>query len=197
MPATPVGRLAALVVAAIALAGCGVTKITLTERSAVEQLLLVRSIDRAVARLDTTPLLGRHVSLELYALTRDQWFAREYVMARLQERGVSFVADSAKADMQLKVFASALGVDRGETFLGIPAFTAPVLTVTIPEIALFKWVRNRGHTEVQTFIYDPRTDQFLTRVPDSVGRAKYDDFTVLLFFGFTMTDLDKHPHAED
>jgi hypothetical protein len=192
-----VARLAALVVAAIALAGCGATRVTLTERSAIEQLLLVRSLERAAVKLDTTLLLGRRVNLELFALTRDQGFAREYLVARLQERGVSFVADPAKADMRLKVFASALGVDRGETFLGIPAFSVPVLTVPVPEISLFKWVRNRGHTEAQVFLYDPRTDEFLTRVPDTVGRAKYDDFTLLIIFGYTLTDLDKHPHGED
>jgi hypothetical protein len=197
MPATLVVRLAAVVVAAAALAGCGATRVTLTERSALEQLLLVRSIERAVARLDTAPLLGRRVSLELFALTRDQGFAREYVVARLQERGVSFVADPARAEVKLKVFASALGVDRGETFLGVPPFTAPVIAVGIPEISLFKWVRNRGHTEVQAFVYDPRTDAFLTRVPDGVGRAKYDDVTILLVFGFTLTDLDDHPTGVD
>ena len=196
MRLTFVARLAALVAVGCSLAGCGATRVTLTERAALEQLLLVRSIERAVARLDTTPLLGRRVNLELFALTRDQGFAREYVVTRLQERGVAFVADPAQADMRLKVFATALGVDRGETFLGIPAFTAPVVTVPVPEIPLFKWVRNRGHTEVQVFLYDPRTDTFLSRVPDGVGRAKYDDFTFLIVFGFTVSDIDKHPHTE-
>ena len=192
-----VARLAAVVAVGAALSGCGATRVTLTERSGLEQLLLVRSIERAVAALDTTPLLGRRVNLELIALTRDQGFAREYVVTRLQERGVSVVMDPAQADMRLKVFATALGVDRGETFLGIPAFTAPVITVPIPEISLFKWVRNRGLAEVQVFVYDPRTDTFLSRVPDGVGRAKYDDFTFLIVFGFTVTDLDRHPHAEN
>jgi hypothetical protein len=190
--APPTRRLlAALGAAVLLLAGCSARQVTLTERSGVEQQLLVRSLERAVGKLDLAQLTGRRAVLELFALTKDERFAREFMTARFEQRGVEIVKDRAQADVALKVFASVLGVDRGETFLGIPAVQIPVLTVPIPEIALFKWVRHRGAVEAQTFVYDARSGRFLGRMPDVVGRSKFDQFTLLLVVSFMRSDLDQ------
>ena len=100
------------------------------------------------------------------------------------------VPDKAPADLRLKIFASVLGVDRGETLVGIPALLAPVANLPTPEIALFEWVRDRGHSEVQIFASDARSGRFLDVAPAGVGRAKYDEFTILLMISFTVDDLD-------
>lgn len=179
---------------AVLAAGCSSLRVTQTDRSGVEQQLVVRSLDRAVARLDLTRFTGKRVVLDLFALTKDQPFAREFVAGRLQARGVEVVQDAAKADLRLRVFATVMGVDHGETLIGVPAFVTPVLAFPIPEIALFKWVRNRGHTEVEVFTYDPRTDRFMdATIPAGVGRSKYDEFTILIVFGFSSDDLDERP----
>jgi hypothetical protein len=78
------------------------------------------------------------VRIELDALTSDQTFAREFVRARLEARGIR-VAGGPDADVTLQVFAAALAVDTVvETLFGLPALQAPVLAVPIPEIALFQ-----------------------------------------------------------
>jgi hypothetical protein len=173
-------------------AGCAMQRqVTLTQRSGVEQELLIRSLERAITRLDVTRLAGRRVVLELYALTSDQPFAREFVTVRLQRRGVDVVTERTGADFRLKVFATVLGVDRGETLIGVPALQVPIVSVPIPEIALFKWVRHRGAAEVQLYVYDPSTDRLVGDVPVGLGRAKFDQFTILLIIGFTLSDLDE------
>ena len=74
-------------------------------------------------------------------------------------------------ELRLKVFATALGTDRGETLVGLPAFQAPILNVPFPEIALFKWVRNRGQTEC-VFAFDGKTDEFVDQLrPASAARS--------------------------
>jgi hypothetical protein len=173
--------------------GCAARRVTLTERSAIEQELLVRALERAAASLDTTPLQGRRAALELHAWTGDQTFAREFVTAHLEARGVHVV--ETDADLRLKVFASILGLDRGETLLGLPALQVPVVSLPIPEIALFKWVRNRGRAEVQIQAYDARSGEFRERLPDGVGQSKFDEFTILLLVGFTVSDLDERARA--
>ncbi len=188
-----------LLLTALLISGCATPRqATVTQRSAVEQELIVRSLERAVAGLDVERLLGHRVALDLFALTGDQAFAREFVTVRLQRRGVEIVGDATKADLRLKVFASVLGVDRGETLIGIPALQAPVVSIPIPEIALFKWTRHRGMAELQLYAYDPHTDQLVEGVPAALGRAKYDEFKVMLVIGFAVSDLDERaePAAE-
>ena len=188
-----------LLLTGLLISGCATPRqATVTQRSAVEQELIVRSLERAVAGLDVERLLGHRVALDLFALTGDQAFAREFVTVRLQRRGVEIVGDATKADLRLKVFASVLGVDRGETLIGIPALQAPVVSIPIPEIALFKWTRHRGMAELQLYAYDPHTDQLVEGVPAALGRAKYDEFKVMLVIGFAVSDLDERaePAAE-
>jgi hypothetical protein len=171
--------------------GCATPRqVTLTPRSGVEQELVVRSLERAIARLDIERLAGRRVALDLFALTADQAFARAFVTARLQRRGVHVVSDPAGVELRAKVFATVLGVDRGETLIGIPALQVPVVSVPIPEIALFKWTRHRGLAELQVYVYDPATDRLVDEVPAALGRAKFDEFKILLVIGFVVSDLD-------
>ncbi len=177
---------------AVLVAGCA-TRVTQTKRSGTEQDLLVQSLERALAHLDLSRFSGKRVALKLYALTDDQAFASEFATARLEAQGAEVVPDATKADVRLKIFARVLAVDQGQSFVGIPPLVVPVLGYPIPEIALFKWVRNRGHSEVEIYSYDPHTDRFIDATPVGVGRTKYDEFTVLLFIGFTVDDLAKPP----
>jgi hypothetical protein len=172
-------------------AGCTTVRVTPTERSSIEQRLLVRSLERAAAHLDLTPLVGRVVRLRLFTLTKDQAFAREFLRARLERRGLQ-VSDGTDGEVTLQVFGAALAVDTADTLFGVPAMQAPVLAVPIPEIALFKWERSRGHAELQSYVYDA-SGRLLGQVRDVLGQAKWDRFTVLIFISFVVTDLDKPP----
>lgn len=172
-------------------AACTTVRLTATARSSVEQRLLVRSLERAAARLDTGLLLGRPVRIELFGLTSDHVFARDFVRARLEERGLH-VTSGEDAEVTLQIFATALAVDTSDTLLGIPSMQMPVLGVPIPEIALFKWERSRGHAEVQLYTYDA-AGRLVSRLPDALGEAKYHRFTILIFISFSVSDLDRAP----
>jgi hypothetical protein len=169
---------------------CTTVRITGTTRSSVEQRLLVRSLERAAARLDTRTLVGRVVKIEMFGLTPDHLFARDFFRARLEARGLR-TTSGADADVTLQVFAAALAVDTAETLLGVPAMQAPVLAVPIPEIALFKWERSRGHAELQVYAYDG--GRLVGQLPDALGEARYDRYTILIFISFSASDLEAPP----
>lgn len=184
------GRLTISLGLCLLLTGCSSARMTMTERSAPEQQLLVRSLERAVARLDVTRLAGKRVAFDLYGLTKDDFFAREFVKARLQKRGVRIVSNQ-DAELRLVAFASVLAVDSAETLLGIPALPLPGLSLQTPEVAIAKWVRNRGQSEVQAYLFDAASGQFMEELPMGVGRSKYDRFILLIGIIFTVSDLEK------
>lgn len=190
-PALPYVLVLLLVLGGVSSA-CTTARVTATERSSVEQRLLVRSLERAAVRLDTASLMGQRVKIELFALGSDAFFAREFLRARLETRGVQFAGPGDEAEVIIQVFAAALAVDTADTLLGIPAMQAPILAVPIPEIALFKLERSRGHAEIQTYTYD-RSGRLLTRLRDAKGEARYNRVTVLIFISFVVTDIDDPP----
>jgi hypothetical protein len=179
------------------LVGCGTARVTTTHRSGIEQQLLVRSLERAAAKLDIMGLAGRRVALELYAQTDDRAFAKDFITAWLEQQGVQVVPNREKSDLYLKIFASVLGIDQFLTFLGIPSFPTPFVGVPLPEIALYKSVRNRGHVEIHIYAFDGPTGTFTDKLPAAIGKARYDDYTILILISFSSTDLDEEAAQVD
>ena len=52
---------------------------------------------------------------------------KEFFIAWLQGQQVQIATDPKQAQLQLKVFAPVLAVDQGQSFMGSPSFTLPVL----------------------------------------------------------------------
>ena len=161
-----------------------------TKPAGVTQQLLIRSLERALAQLDLGRLQGPGVSIDVFVQDGNQAFIKEFVTAWLQAHGVRTVSWSP--EVKVKLFASVYGTDFDRTFIGIPAFQVPVVNVPFPEIALFKWERNRGQTELRIYEFEGKTDTPLAAQAPGVGRSKYDNFTVLIIFGFTQSDVEKH-----
>jgi hypothetical protein len=192
----------AVIAFAIVSSGC-VSSIQLapTQPAATAQLLVIRALERALVQLDTARFRGRAVAVELFTQLAQQpaatpqagshGFVEEFVTAWLRARGVRVASDSA--ELRLKIFASALGTDRGETFVGIPSIQTPLLNIPTPEISVFKWVRNRGLAEISVYTFDAKNDAFVDVLGPAVGRSKQDDFTVLIVIAFTVSDVERRP----
>jgi hypothetical protein len=174
----------------LVLGGCSLaSQLPPTKPAGVTQQLLIRSLERALAKLDLSRLLGPSVAVDVFVNEGNQAFVKAFAMAWLQAHGVHTVSESP--DVKVKLFASVLGTDSDQTLIGIPSFQAPVVNVPFPEIALFKWQRNRGQAEVRLYEMEPKTDIVVDAPPPGIGRAKYDNFTLLIFLGFTVTDVEK------
>ena len=181
-----------LVLLSLSIAGCAATaQITNTQRSSIEQELLVRALERAMVGLDTEKIKDKTVWVDFYGLTPDKDFAKEYFTAWLQGQGVRIPIDPKSAQVRLKVFASVLAVDQGQSFLGTPAFTVPLIGFVMPEIPLFKDIEHSGHAEIKISMTDGQTGDFVDETPPAVGKAEHNDYTLLIVIHFTRSDLEK------
>jgi len=188
MPARARTVIAALV--GLLLGGCALaSQIGTTAPTGITQQLLVRSLERGLSRLDLAGISGKPVALEVAVQAGNEGFVKDFVTTWLKAHGVRTVQDSP--EQKLKLFVAVYGTDRDQTLIGVPAFQAPVVNVPVPELALFKWVRNRGVAELRMWAFDGKGDVVVDAPAPGVGRAKYDDFTVLLFVGFTVSDVNK------
>jgi hypothetical protein len=188
MPALARTAIAALL--GLLLGGCALaTQIGTTAPTGITQQLLVRSLERGLSRLDLARISGKPVALEVAVQAGNEGFVKDFVTTWLKAHGVRTVQDSP--EQKLKLFVAVYGTDRDQTLIGVPGFQAPVVNVPVPELALFKWVRNRGVAELRMWAFDGKGDVVVDAPAPGVGRAKYDDFTVLLFLGFTVSDVNK------
>jgi hypothetical protein len=188
MPARTRTATAALLAAL--LAGCSLaSSVGTTAPTGITQQLLIRSLERALADLDLASLQGGPVALEVAVHAGNEAFVKSFVTTWMQAHGVRIGGDAP--GRKLKVFVSVFGTDRDQTLIGVPAFQAPLVNLPIPELAFFKWVRNRGQAELRMWAFDGKGDTVVDARAPSVGRAKYDDITLLLFIGFSLSDVDK------
>lgn len=172
--------------------GCTVsTQLSVTGRSSLEQQLLVRSLERAVARLDVQPFTNGPLTVDVVTLTNaeTQTFAEQFVRARLKEQGLRIVAAEKDADLKLQIFASTLGANQNETLIGLPAIPTPI-GFSLPELAVYKATQNQGQTELQMYAFHPQTGAFISKVPTSLGHANYSQYKILTVINFTWSDLE-------
>jgi hypothetical protein len=139
--------------------------------------------------LNIEELKGKTATVDFYGLSSDTDFAKEYFTAWLQSQHVQIAADPKQAQLRLKVFAPVLAVDQGQSFLGAPAFTVPIIGVGVPEISVFKDVRHSGHAELQVYVMDADNGKFIDKSPTATGSAHYDDYTILLVINFSRSDM--------
>ena len=132
------------------MSACAVsTQITNTPRSSFEQRLLVRALERAIAGLDAQQFKGKTAAIDFFGLTADKDFAKEFVTAWFQSQGVRIATNGGQAQLHLKVFASALAVDQGQSFFGMPSFTVPLTPVDV-----WPWLAQLGKDRGGLYSFD-------------------------------------------
>lgn len=99
--------------------------------------------------------------------------------------------DLKQAQLHLKVFVPVLAVDQGQSFVGAPSFTVPILGFVIPEIPLFRNVKHSGHAEVKIYTIDGETGKFVDQSHTAIGATQYDDYTIMLVVHFIRSDIDE------
>jgi hypothetical protein len=156
------------VLASIALAaagGCGTTRWSDTRRTATEQLLVSDAIERAVDRIDLSPLAGRRIFLDVAFL--DDLDDTKYLAAELRHHilasGCRLAEKREDADIVVEARAGVIGTDRNELLVGVPATSVSFAGsgTNIPELAAAKRTDQRAVAKVSLHAYERVTGRAL------------------------------------
>jgi hypothetical protein len=157
----PAAMLARAIVLGLAV-GCGTTRMTDTQRTATEQLLISNAVDQAVSQLDFRALAGKPVYFDPQYL--DGTVDRGYVVSSLRQHllanGCVLQEDRAKAAYVVEARSGGIGTDRHSLLVGIPQMTIPTfipgltLPTQIPEIPFAKKTDQNGVAKIAVFAYN-------------------------------------------
>lgn len=154
----------AMMVCAVFASGCGTTKWSDTGRTGTEQLLISNAIDSAIDKIDFSPLLDKRVFLDTKSIEgiTDNKYLTMSLRQHLAASGGLICNDKDLADYIVEVRAGAIGTDRDEMLIGIPAFNLPSLpgaavSGAIPEIPFVKRTKQRGIAKMAVFAYNKHT----------------------------------------
>jgi hypothetical protein len=143
--------------------GCSTTRLTDTSRTGIEQLLISASVDRCLDKVDFSVFRGWAVYVDDRYL---DCVDRKYVVAALRRHllsaGARVVEKAEEADIILEVSSGAVGTDRSEGFLGIPAVDLPgPVPVRTPELKLISQTTQFGTAKISLIAYDAKNRQAL------------------------------------
>jgi hypothetical protein len=149
-----------LILALGLLAGCGTTRMTDTQRTATEQLLLSNAVDQAVSQLDFHYLAGKTVFLDPQYL--ENVADRGYLISSLRQQllacGCILQEERAKAVYVVEARSGAVGTDRHSLLLGVPQMTVPTFLPgqpsLIPEIPFAKKTDQQAVAKIAVFAYN-------------------------------------------
>jgi hypothetical protein len=158
------GRWPVMVLLGIA-AGCGTTRLTDTQRTATEQLVVSNAIDQVVTDLDFQVLAGKPVYFDAQYL--DGVVDKGYLVSSLRQQllaaGCLLQEDRAKAVYVVEARSGGVGTNRHALLVGVPQMNVPTLVpgqpAQIPEIPLAKKTDQEGIAKVALFAYNRLTGQ--------------------------------------
>jgi len=128
-------------------------------------LLISNAIDRVVSQIDFSPMRGKTSFLDTSAITQttDRDYLATTIRQHLVAAGAILAVSREDADYIVEVRAGAVGTDRDDLLIGIPAMTVPAFpsmqysATVIPEIPFIRQTKQRGVAKIALFAYNRTT----------------------------------------
>ena len=143
----------------VLLGGCATIKESDTARTGIEQLLISSAVDRALDKIDFTPVHSAKVYVEPKHL---DCVDKEYVLVALHHRllaqNCTLVDKPEDADVQMEISSGSVGTDRQDLFIGIPEIPlAPPSPIAIPKLSLFNRSKSMGTAKLLVVAFDSKS----------------------------------------
>ena len=196
--------------------GCALEQeVSRTPRTAVEQVLLTQAVEKALVNLSVQLPEGVNVDMDVTGLesdrsrldmtntgqgtinrpSRDILYIRDAVAAELGRRGYRVSARGAESPYLVRVMAESFGTMQGNVFVGMPPVQSVLIPFSLPELTLYKRQSQSGYVRLHMDVYDNRTGEFLGSTPKLIGRAYFNQYTVLILATWLRTDVTAYPVA--
>ncbi len=181
-----------LLTAALAV-GCAHTRQSEPKRTAVEQLLLSRAADIALARADFALLKGKKVYLEeKYFDATDGKYALGAVRDFISLAGGLLVDTAAESEIVVEARSGALSIDSGNSLVGIPDGPLPIPasgTLVTPEAPFYKVDRQYSLAKLALFAYDTKSREHIYSTGTLVGKSHHHNYRFLGLFNWVDSEL--------
>lgn len=188
-------RRCSLVAALILLSACGVTRdASKSPRAATEQLLLAQAVERSFEDVSVPILKEAAVVMEVAGLTPDQYYVRDAVAGHLAKTlGTRIVDRRDQAKYVVHVMVQALGTELDQSFFGMPQVQGGLIPIALPELPLYKFIREIGYVRYSMNIYEAATGKLALATPWFTKTAAWRQYTIFIFLTFRTSTLTDPP----
>lgn len=188
-------RLGSIFIALMLLSACGVTRdSSKSPRAATEQLLLSQAVERSLEDISVPMLKDATVVMEVAGLTSDQFYVRDTVAGHLaRTQGVRIMDRRDQAKYVVRVMIQSLGTELDQSFFGMPQVQGGLIPIALPELPLYKFIRQIGYVRYSMNIYETATGKLALATPWYTKTAAWRQYTILIFLTFRTSTLTDPP----
>jgi hypothetical protein len=180
---------------AVLTAGCVQTRQSEPKRTAVEERLLSRAADHALASADFAPLKDRKVYLDqTYYESTDKPYVLGAIRDFMSLAGALLMDERGEAEIIVEARSGALSIDSGSSLVGLPEMPVPIPlsgTVTSPEVPFYKAERQYSVAKLALLAYDAKTRKHVFSSGTLMGRSHQHYYRILGIINWTSSELPK------
>lgn len=184
--------------ATLNVSGCTMTAGQVSSpRAPYEQLLLTQSLFRSLEEIAVPLKPGDSVAVEVAwpsshgDFSADQLYAQAVLTSWLARQGATIGADSPT--YRLHVLMHAFGVEKNDSFFGIPRIQSGFWPIALPELTLYSKVRHRGYSRLTMDLYDQKSGRLIALPSAADATVSFERYTLLFVLSWTSTDLIPPP----
>lgn len=181
-----------------AVLGCNLTAgLVPSPRTPIEQLLLTQALFRSLDQISLPIMSGESLSIELAGVPShddfngDIAFSQAVLTSWFARKGAT-IGDVGTSTHRVRVLLHAFGVDKKDTFIGIPPVQSLVLPVALPELTLYQNSHRRGYARVSIDVFDAG-GRLISAPPPVEATVQHRRYTLLFLLSWDSTDLIPPP----
>ncbi len=165
---------------AITSVGCATTRVSNTDRTGSEQLLISNAIDQAIEANELSSVRERNVFIqEKYLDSTDSPYIIGSLRNRVLNAGGRLVDSVDHADVVMEIRSGGIGTDSIDKYIGVPGFAVPGIPFELPEMRVWENNSQFGTAKIAITCFDTQTGQQLEDSGNLVAQADISQSHVL------------------
>lgn len=128
-----------------------------------------------------------------FAPAGDLAFVKEAVAAHLGVLGYRVAKQEEDASYLVRVIVQSFGTSQSLSFFGMPPIQSVLIPFSLPQLTIYQNLSQDGYVRYGVQVIERATGRLFYSTPWHGHRTYHDQYTILFFFTFRMTDLDEAP----
>jgi hypothetical protein len=128
-----------------------------------------------------------------FSPANDLAFVKDAVAAHLGVLGYRVAKREEDASYRVRVVVQSFGTSQSTSFFGMPPIQSVLIPFSLPQLTVYQNLAQDGYIRYGVEVIERSTGRLFYSTPWHSHRTFHDQYTVLFFFTWRVTDLEEAP----
>jgi hypothetical protein len=128
-----------------------------------------------------------------FSPAQDLAFIKDAVATHLGVQGHRISKREEDASYLVRVVVQSFGTNQSTSFFGMPPIQSVLIPFSLPQLTVYQNLSQDGYVRYGVEVIDRASGRLYYTTPWHSHRTYHDQYTILFFFTFRVTDLEEAP----